>query len=629
MSRLKVVLRRVFVCLAVAVLGFVSLADGQPVHPSDDPLFLGVPITLSPQCGFLVNCARFDDIALKVGTVGLVRGNQEPGFAALSGWVHASISFLDVVDLGAAFGGHLTRDEHGDFYGATAPGLLAAKLRVFPGPWHRRSSPGDLQLAVAYQRSIVSALLGAAEPPGFDLNTVSLLASRSFGPVDIDVGAAALFGSGPSEPRRAVQLQASAGLRLFGLARPLSPDEQLRIVAQILYRFALPGDASPSDGYVLLGVEEQTHSGYRIGVAAGPYVVGSRAGGLGMLSFSVAWGKRYRNPLGEYLASKPPWIPRFWMDLWHIDPVLGSDGCIRTDPSPQGQKIIKCVGRPDPKDAKTIVLDDGRRLAVGTRTWIRDDGVLITQRQEEIAQLDGQKTKEALLLQRLAYEAAKQGPCNVSESILDQANRAGLLPLAVVMESAPGLAIGEWMKRLDKCGLAAASSGGILPPLGRGAALRSVMRQGPGNEEVAEHSTPIKQISTPLDDRSRAHIYYGDVHKGKSSGWHHEATADPQKGTHVIEGTRSTPDKHGVYEANVMIEGVKKNARSTFFPKDWSEKEVERAILEAYQNRQPVNGRPPGWFRGKSSEGIEIEMQMRANGSIHTVYPIREEGLNR
>ena len=30
----------------------------------------------------------------------------------------------------------------------------------------------------------------------------------------------------------------------------------------------------------------------------------------------------------------------------------------------------------------------------------------------------------------------------------------------------------------------------------------------------------------------------------------------------MIQGTRSEPDVHGVYEANVMIEGVKKNARN-------------------------------------------------------------------
>ena len=35
----------------------------------------------------------------------------------------------------------------------------------------------------------------------------------------------------------------------------------------------------------------------------------------------------------------------------------------------------------------------------------------------------------------------------------------------------------------------------------------------------------------------------------------------------MIEGTRSPPDAHGVYEANVMIEGVEKGPRSSFFPK--------------------------------------------------------------
>jgi hypothetical protein len=628
MSQLNAGFRRVVVCLvaASALLGFASHVRGQPARPADDPLFFSLPVALSPSCGFVGGCARFDAISLKAGTIGVVRGRGDPRFAALSGWVFASVAFLDLAEIGGAFGGHATRDEDGVFHGATMPAFLHAKLRVYPLPWQKILDRGGLQLGISYQRSFVSEKLGAAEPPGFGLNTMSLLASRSFGPVDVDLGVAALVGGENDNLRRAVMVHGTAALRLFGLARPIAPDEQLRVVMQAVYRFPLPGDSSPSDAYVLAGVEFQTHSGYRFGVAAGPHLLGSRAGGMGMFTFSVAWGPRYRNPLGEYWASKPAWIPKIWMDLWHIDPILGPDGCIRTDPSPRGQWIIKCVGKPDPNDPKTIVLDDGRRFPVGTRTWIRNDGVLITQRQEEIAQLDAQATKEALFFQRLAYEAAQK--CEVSESVLEQANRAGLFALAVAMESAPGLALGEWLRRVDKCGLAAASDGGILPPLGRGAATRNLGRQpGFGHGGTAEHTQPVQPVTAPLGDRSRSHIYYGDVNKGKSHGWHYEPSADPKKGTYVIEGTRSAPDKHGVYEANVMIEGVKKNARSTFFPETWNAKQVEEAILEAYANRQPEPMGPKHRFTGSTAQGMKIQMEVSPSGQITTAYPLKEENL--
>ena len=90
--------------------------------------------------------------------------------------------------------------------------------------------------------------------------------------------------------------------------------------------------------------------------------------------------------------------------------------------------------------------------------------------------------------------------------------------------------------------------------------------------------------------------------------------------TYVIGGTRSPSDAHGVYEGNVMIEGVKKRARSTFFPKDWTEKQVESAIAEAYKARKP--DREPGIYTGQTASGVEVEMQLTNNGQIHTAYPL-------
>ncbi len=77
---------------------------------------------------------------------------------------------------------------------------------------------------------------------------------------------------------------------------------------------------------------------------------------------------------------------------------------------------------------------------------------------------------------------------------------------------------------------------------------------------------------------------------------------------------------HGAYEANVMIEGVKKNAKSSFFPRHWTTSQVEAAIDEAYQGRAPAPR--PGRFRGKVAHGMVIEMDVDSKGQIQTAYPI-------
>ena len=143
-------------------------------------------------------------------------------------------------------------------------------------------------------------------------------------------------------------------------------------------------------------------------------------------------------------------------------------------------------------------------------------------------------------------------------------------------------------------------------------------------EHVAEHLRPPELAAPPVSDKVRAHIYSGDVTKGKSRGWHYEPTGDPAQGTYVVESSRTAPDAHGVYEANVYIEGVKKNARSSFFPAKWSPAEVEQAVEEAYRTRQLTD--QPGVYHGYTAQGIKVEMRIDGKGRIQTTYPIYEGG---
>src|SRR5262249_38685066 len=160
-------------------------------------------------------------------------------------------------------------------------------------------------------------------------------------------------------------------------------------------------------------------------------------------------------------------------------------------------------------------------------------------------------------------------------------------------EGGQGALLGQTLDRWITCGPDAAGSGTFgLPPLvgafslgkGAGRPLRIEVT----NPDAVEHTQPVQAGQPALGNKARSPILYGNIDKGKSTGWHYEPSADRSKGTYVLDETRSAPDKHGVYEANVVIEGVKKGPRSTFFPKDWSEDQVEKAILEAYEKRVPM-----------------------------------------
>ena len=142
---------------------------------------------------------------------------------------------------------------------------------------------------------------------------------------------------------------------------------------------------------------------------------------------------------------------------------------------------------------------------------------------------------------------------------------------------------------------------------------------------MLEHEQPVKPADSALTDKARSHIFSGDVDTkyGKSQGWHYERSADRSKGTYVIEGTRSAPDQHGIYKAKVVIAGVEKKDISSFFPKEWSQEQVETAVLEAYANRQPTKSVR---YEGFSKSGVKIEMWLDAKGAILTAYPKYGEG---
>ena len=120
------------------------------------------------------------------------------------------------------------------------------------------------------------------------------------------------------------------------------------------------------------------------------------------------------------------------------------------------------------------------------------------------------------------------------------------------------------------------------------------------------------------------HLFLGEVKtnsKGEKvvSGFHYGQIRD--NGNNVIRKRMTRQDINGVYEANVFIQGVKKKAKSTFFPRNWSPQKVVNSINEACRNKIHRQG---NLYEG-SSEGIRIWIYLDESGKIKSAHPIMEK----
>lgn len=117
------------------------------------------------------------------------------------------------------------------------------------------------------------------------------------------------------------------------------------------------------------------------------------------------------------------------------------------------------------------------------------------------------------------------------------------------------------------------------------------------------------------------HILEGEVNRrGKAVGFHME-NMPTAKGS-IIESTRSKLDKNGIYNAKVKVNGVIKEAKSSFFPTNMTPQQVVNAINEAYENREQHFIK--SMMKGKTNYGFEIGMYLDKNDKITTAFPLKE-----
>lgn len=117
------------------------------------------------------------------------------------------------------------------------------------------------------------------------------------------------------------------------------------------------------------------------------------------------------------------------------------------------------------------------------------------------------------------------------------------------------------------------------------------------------------------------HILEGELNqKGQAVGFHYDQL--PTKKGEIIEGTKTTDNEYGVYEAEVAVEGVDKTSnrgRSTFFPDAWDTQDVVDAINEVYDVRTFISGNT---YEGLTEEGLLIRMYLDGQDRIISAFPV-------
>ncbi|WP_410985423.1 EndoU domain-containing protein [Bacillus cereus] len=113
------------------------------------------------------------------------------------------------------------------------------------------------------------------------------------------------------------------------------------------------------------------------------------------------------------------------------------------------------------------------------------------------------------------------------------------------------------------------------------------------------------------------HIFHGNINReGAAGGYHHKSMMGEGE---ILRVTRP-PNRYGVYEAEVSVNGVPKRLPSTFFPDHWDRTEVLKAIEVAYNNKV-YSGRGNRYI-GTAPNGMKIRLFIAPNGRIISAFPL-------
>jgi len=128
-----------------------------------------------------------------------------------------------------------------------------------------------------------------------------------------------------------------------------------------------------------------------------------------------------------------------------------------------------------------------------------------------------------------------------------------------------------------------------------------------------------------IPEKTKKHIFEGEVNgRGKAVGCHHISAIN--SGNSRIISIISPPNQQKVYEATVEIfdkrtsAWIRKEARSSFYPDEWSKEKVLKEITSAFNS--PAKVSKGSKWESVSDSGIKISGYTNDQGQITTAYPI-------
>ena len=128
------------------------------------------------------------------------------------------------------------------------------------------------------------------------------------------------------------------------------------------------------------------------------------------------------------------------------------------------------------------------------------------------------------------------------------------------------------------------------------------------------------QNTENFTDSAIEHIFEGQINRrGNAVGYHYEGIENTAG--KVVEGTVTSPNQVGIYQAKVEVNGIPKTGNggtSTFFKRSMSPQEVVDTINEAYASKSFVKGNT---YLGQATNGIVIEMYLDKAGKIISAFP--------
>ncbi len=151
-------------------------------------------------------------------------------------------------------------------------------------------------------------------------------------------------------------------------------------------------------------------------------------------------------------------------------------------------------------------------------------------------------------------------------------------------------------------------------------------QEGSGRQDTSNDAEYIAKTDRSIivdKNFDMARVLAGEINtRGEGAGYHAEFAAN---GAARIKPGAATPDPNanGTYEAPVQIwdaakgKWVDKFAKSTFFPKSWSQARIEYEVTEAFKS-----GVPGTRFQATSPSGIKIQFSWDAKNQRTTFYPI-------